>query len=123
MPACCDAGAGSAPGGLAACGEAAWSAAIWISIDVIVCCLIGLVFGVLAILLELSVKLGEPLCVHKRFENAPDFELILGAAQLAQESHVDDTVDVPVDLVRQLGLIAVSAGTGASSRPCRRGSK
>src|SRR6266481_1720923 len=111
MPACCDADAGSAGGGAAACatdacgkaacGKAAWSAATGFSIDVIVCCLIGFVFGMFSILLEFAVKLGEPLCVHKRLENAPDFELILRTAQLAQESHVDDTVDVPIDLVRQ----------------------
>src|SRR5258707_12211805 len=105
MPASCDTGAWSPVFGTPACGKADWSAATEFSIDVIVCCLIGFVFGMFSILLEFAVKLGEPLCVHKCLENAPDFELILRTAQLAQESHVDDAVDVPVDLVRQLGLI------------------
>src|SRR3954466_5567827 len=115
MPACCDTGVGSAEGsaaacatdacGGAACGGAAWSAGTGFSIDVIVCRLVGFIFGMFAILLEFAVKFGEPLCIHKRFENAPDFELILRAAQLAQKSHIDHAVDVPIDLVRQLGLI------------------
>ena len=47
----------------------------------------------------------EPLGVDEGLENPADFELVMTPVETAQETHVDDAVQVGVDAVHQAGLV------------------
>src|SRR5215471_20920684 len=53
----------------------------------------------------MPVEIGEPLRIDEGLQDAPDFELVVAAAQPAQGPHVHDTVDVGIDSVVQSDLV------------------